>query len=74
MKVPNKTGSTDKKEVLLEDHDPIWLELWQAHIADVSLMICLFILVFPWLILCFVIFEANLDSVLHFCMINPLAG
>ncbi|THU60438.1 hypothetical protein C4D60_Mb07t12710 [Musa balbisiana] len=34
--VPNKTGSTDKKEVLLEDHDPIWLELWQAHIADAS--------------------------------------
>ncbi|CAL9127335.1 unnamed protein product [Musa acuminata var. zebrina] len=34
--VPNKTGSTDKKEVLLEDHDPIWLELWHAHIADAS--------------------------------------
>ncbi|RWW29718.1 hypothetical protein GW17_00005761 [Ensete ventricosum] len=39
MKVPNKTGSTDKKEVILEDHDPIWLELRHAHIADVSLMI-----------------------------------
>ncbi|URE21394.1 SNARE-interacting protein KEULE [Musa troglodytarum] len=34
--VPNKTGSTDKKEVLLEDHDPIWLELRHAHIADAS--------------------------------------
>ncbi|KAJ6804361.1 SNARE-interacting protein KEULE [Iris pallida] len=35
--VPSKTGSTDeKKEVLLEDHDPIWLELRHAHIADAS--------------------------------------
>ncbi|CAD5188647.1 unnamed protein product [Musa acuminata subsp. malaccensis] len=32
-----KTGSTtEKKEVLLEDHDPIWLELRDAHIADAS--------------------------------------
>lgn len=37
VKVPSKTGSTtEKKEVLLEDHDPIWLELRDAHIADVS--------------------------------------
>ncbi|XP_065048276.1 SNARE-interacting protein KEULE-like isoform X1 [Musa acuminata AAA Group] len=35
--VPSKTGSTtEKKEVLLEDHDPIWLELRDAHIADAS--------------------------------------
>lgn len=34
--VPNRTGGFDKKEVLLEDHDPIWLELRHAHIADAS--------------------------------------
>ncbi|KAI4327070.1 hypothetical protein L6164_019571 [Bauhinia variegata] len=35
--VPGKTGSPpEKKEVLLEDHDPIWLELRHAHIADAS--------------------------------------
>ncbi|KAJ6829043.1 SNARE-interacting protein KEULE [Iris pallida] len=35
--VPSKTGSMEeKKEVLLEDHDPIWLELRHAHIADAS--------------------------------------
>ncbi|CAK9173146.1 unnamed protein product [Ilex paraguariensis] len=35
--VPSKTGSLpEKKEVLLEDHDPIWLELRHAHIADAS--------------------------------------
>ncbi|KAL8484581.1 hypothetical protein ACS0TY_027038 [Phlomoides rotata] len=35
--VPSKTGGTpEKKEVLLEDHDPIWLELRHAHIADAS--------------------------------------
>ncbi|KAL0907557.1 hypothetical protein M5K25_021973 [Dendrobium thyrsiflorum] len=33
--VPSKTGSTsEKKEVLLEDHDPIWVELRHSHIAD----------------------------------------
>ncbi|KAK4487363.1 hypothetical protein RD792_006013 [Penstemon davidsonii] len=33
--VQNKTGGpTEKKDVLLEDHDPIWLELRHAHIAD----------------------------------------
>lgn len=37
VKIPSKTGSTtEKKEVLLEDHDPIWLELRDSHIADVS--------------------------------------
>ncbi|XP_051119489.1 SNARE-interacting protein KEULE [Andrographis paniculata] len=34
--VPNKIGGVEKKEVLLEDHDPIWLELRHAHIADAS--------------------------------------
>uniref|UniRef100_A0A1D1XCK2 SNARE-interacting protein KEULE n=1 Tax=Anthurium amnicola TaxID=1678845 RepID=A0A1D1XCK2_9ARAE len=35
--VPSKSGSApEKKEVLLEDHDPIWLELRHAHIADAS--------------------------------------
>ncbi|KAK8940443.1 SNARE-interacting protein KEULE [Platanthera zijinensis] len=37
QEVPGKTRSTsEKKEVLLEDHDPIWLELRHAHIADAS--------------------------------------
>nr|CAB3446530.1 unnamed protein product [Digitaria exilis] len=36
-KVPSKNGpATEKKEVLLEDHDPVWLELRHAHIADAS--------------------------------------
>ncbi|XP_019709523.1 SNARE-interacting protein KEULE isoform X2 [Elaeis guineensis] len=35
--IPSKTGSApEKKEVLLEDHDPVWLELRHAHIADAS--------------------------------------
>ncbi|XP_020573815.1 protein transport Sec1a-like isoform X2 [Phalaenopsis equestris] len=35
--VPSKSGSTaEKKEALLEDHDPIWLELRHTHIADAS--------------------------------------
>ncbi|CAI8589201.1 unnamed protein product [Vicia faba] len=35
--VPAKAGGLpEKKEVLLEDHDPIWLELRHAHIADAS--------------------------------------
>uniref|UniRef100_A0A166FFG9 SNARE-interacting protein KEULE n=1 Tax=Daucus carota subsp. sativus TaxID=79200 RepID=A0A166FFG9_DAUCS len=29
-------GDPEKKEVLLEDHDPVWLELRHAHIADAS--------------------------------------
>ncbi|KAG0457510.1 hypothetical protein HPP92_022667 [Vanilla planifolia] len=37
QEVPSKTGTaSEKKEVLLEDHDPIWLELRYAHIADAS--------------------------------------
>lgn len=33
----SKPGAApEKKEVLLEDHDPIWLELRHAHIADAS--------------------------------------
>lgn len=35
--VPSKNGSvSEKREVLLEDHDPVWLELRHAHIADAS--------------------------------------
>ncbi|KAJ7952442.1 SNARE-interacting protein KEULE-like [Quillaja saponaria] len=35
--VPSRSGGApEKKEVLLEDHDPIWLELRHAHIADAS--------------------------------------
>lgn len=37
--IPSKTGGQpEKKEVLLEDHDPVWLELRHAHIADVNVM------------------------------------
>ncbi|KAM6584667.1 hypothetical protein CsatB_011669 [Cannabis sativa] len=37
FEVPSKTGGQpEKKEVLLEDHDAIWLELRHAHIADAS--------------------------------------
>ncbi|CDP09881.1 unnamed protein product [Coffea canephora] len=34
--VPSKTGVPERKEVLLEDHDPIWLELRHSHIADAN--------------------------------------
>ncbi|XP_047337832.1 SNARE-interacting protein KEULE-like [Impatiens glandulifera] len=35
--VPGKgDGPPEKKDVLLEDHDPIWLELRHSHIADAS--------------------------------------
>ncbi|KAM0853916.1 hypothetical protein ACQ4PT_050756 [Festuca glaucescens] len=38
MRVPSKNGSaTEKKEVLLEDHDPLWLELQHVHVADANL-------------------------------------
>ncbi|OVA10308.1 Sec1-like protein [Macleaya cordata] len=36
--VPSKSGGEpEKKDVLLEDHDPVWLELRHAHIADACL-------------------------------------
>ncbi|CAI9281360.1 unnamed protein product [Lactuca saligna] len=35
--VPSKTcDGYERKEVLLEDHDPVWLELRHSHIADAS--------------------------------------
>ncbi|RXH93520.1 hypothetical protein DVH24_014096 [Malus domestica] len=35
--VPSKTGGDpERKEVLLEDNDPVWLELRHTHIADAS--------------------------------------
>ncbi|WJX60408.1 hypothetical protein P8452_45619 [Trifolium repens] len=35
--VPGKDGGLpERKEVLLEDHDPVWFELRHAHIADAS--------------------------------------
>ncbi|GJN01021.1 hypothetical protein PR202_ga18254 [Eleusine coracana subsp. coracana] len=34
--VSKADSEPEKKEALLEDHDPIWLELRHAHIADVS--------------------------------------
>uniref|UniRef100_A0ACD5YB07 Uncharacterized protein n=1 Tax=Avena sativa TaxID=4498 RepID=A0ACD5YB07_AVESA len=38
QEVPSKNGSAaEKKEVLLEDHDPIWLELRHVHVADANL-------------------------------------
>uniref|UniRef100_A0A7N0SZ20 SNARE-interacting protein KEULE n=2 Tax=Kalanchoe fedtschenkoi TaxID=63787 RepID=A0A7N0SZ20_KALFE len=37
QEVPSKSGGEpEKKEVILEDQDPIWLELRHAHIADAS--------------------------------------
>lgn len=34
---PSKSGGApERKEVLLEDHDPVWLELRHTHIADAS--------------------------------------
>ncbi|PON58678.1 Sec1-like protein [Trema orientale] len=37
FEAPSKTGGPpERKEVILEDHDSIWLELRHAHIADAS--------------------------------------
>ncbi|KMZ76137.1 Syntaxin binding protein 2 [Zostera marina] len=38
--IPSKTGGVpEKKEVLLEDHDPVWVELRHEHIAYASEML-----------------------------------
>lgn len=34
--VTTSAGRTDKKEVLLEEHDPVWVELRHLHIAAVN--------------------------------------
>jgi hypothetical protein len=39
LKVQNKDGSTERKEVILEEQDPIWVELRHTHIGDVSYQI-----------------------------------
>lgn len=37
MEVPSKSGGPpERKEYLLEDHDPVWLEMRYLHIADAS--------------------------------------
>ncbi|GAU38610.1 hypothetical protein TSUD_266500, partial [Trifolium subterraneum] len=37
QEVPSKSGGPpEKKEVILEEHDSVWLELRHAHIADAS--------------------------------------
>jgi hypothetical protein len=32
-------GRKEKKEVLLEEHDPVWIELRDLHFAEVRLLI-----------------------------------
>lgn len=47
--VPSKTGGNpEAKEVLLEDDDPVWLELRHTHIADVCSCVLLNIS-FSWI-------------------------
>lgn len=44
VQVPSKTGGPpEKKDVLLEELDPVWLELRHAHIADVCILSIVFI-------------------------------
>lgn len=37
--ITTNTGRPERKEVLLEEHDPIWVELRHLHIADVNLQL-----------------------------------
>lgn len=37
-KVSKGDSEPEKKEALLEDQDPLWIELRHTHIADVSLV------------------------------------
>lgn len=37
--INTSTGKPERKEVLLEEHDPVWLELRHLHIADVNLQL-----------------------------------
>jgi syntaxin-binding protein 1 len=36
VQVTTSSGKKEHKEILLADHDPIWMEMRDLHIADVS--------------------------------------